>query len=144
MCAEKMLPFVEIQVLLWYIGLKGSDMMHTLIAQYIEKPGNTSFLLDIPGCEKLYQRCKDAEEAIGKDYREFFRCIRLVLEEFAKKEELEFRIKKILKLIRQGLSLRFPKNFPEAKTLQIVQYEDWQKRTEISKSSVLYCVIIST
>lgn len=68
-------------------------MMHPLIAQYIEKPGNTSFLLDIPGCEKLYQRCKDAEEAIGKDYREFFRCVRLVLEEFAKKEELESKIK---------------------------------------------------
>lgn len=111
MCSEKMLPFIDILVLLWYIGLKGSDVMHPLIAQYIEKPGNTSFLLDIPGCEKIYQRCKDAEEAIGKDYREFFRCVRLALEEFVKKEELEFRIKKNPQVDPARLELEISEEF---------------------------------
>lgn len=67
--------------------------MNELITQYIEKPGNASFLLGIPGCEELYRRCKDAEEKIEINYEEFFKCVRLTLEEFAESEELKVRLK---------------------------------------------------
>lgn len=68
--------------------------MNEIISQYMKKPGNASFLLDIPGCEELYQRCKDAEETVETNYEEFFRCVRLALEEFAKNEELKVRLKR--------------------------------------------------
>ncbi len=66
--------------------------MNDLISQYIKNPGNAVFLLDIPGCEELYQKCKNAEEAIEKNYKEFFWCVRLALEEFASIEETKRRL----------------------------------------------------
>lgn len=67
--------------------------MNDVITQYMENPGNAAFLLDIPGCDELYRRCKDAEESIQINYEEFFRRVRLALEEFAKSEELKARMK---------------------------------------------------